>query len=256
MIAQSRENETPASARPTTALVLAAGLGKRMRPLTDTLPKPLIPLAGKPLIDHALDRLALAGITRAVVNVHYLADAIVRHVENRAAPKIVISDERGRLLETGGGVVKALATLGTKPFLIHNSDTVWIDRGASNITRLLDTWDGDAMDGLLLLAPTSECLGYSGKGDFDLAPDGRLSRRKPEGAAPYVFAGVSIMQPRLFAEEPEEPFSLNRIWDRCIAAGRLSGLVLDGLWMHVGTPEALQEAETAIVTNAQKGGTP
>lgn len=234
--------------RPQTAFVLAAGLGKRMRPLTDNCPKPLIRLAGKPLIDYALDSLAAAGITRAIVNVHYLADQIEQHVARRKEPAITISDERRQLLETGGGIVKALPLLGDAPIVVHNSDTLWIDHGRSNLERLIDAWQPDTMDTIMLLAPTEGSLGYSGDGDFHRATDGKLTRRKNGERAPYVFAGVSIIRPGLFAGEPEEPFSLNRIWDRSIAAGRVYGIVLDGLWMHVGTSEALREAEAVLAS--------
>ncbi|MBK9079610.1 MAG: nucleotidyltransferase family protein [Hyphomicrobium sp.] len=232
--------------RPTTAMVLAAGLGTRMRPLTDTLPKPLVPLAGRAMIDHVLDRLAAAGITTAVVNVHYLADAIEQHLKARKAPRIVISDERGVLLETGGGVLRALPLLGNAPFVIHNSDSVWIERGVSNLDRLLDAWDETRMDSLMLLAPTAASLGYDGRGDFNLNSAGVISRRAASETAPYVFAGVSIIHPKLFAGESEGPFSLNRVWDRAISAGRLYGITLEGLWMHVGTPDALDEANAAM----------
>lgn len=237
--------------RPTAAFVLAAGLGSRMRPLTDTLPKPLVPLAGRPLIDHVLDRLADAGITNSVVNVHYLADKIEHHVRNRKAPRVAISDERGVLLETGGGAVRALPLLGDAPFLIHNSDSVWIEGATSNLGRLLDAWNEVRMDSLMLLAPTHTSLGYDGRGDFDLSDDGRLVRRGDAATAPYVFAGVSIIHPCMFKGEAERPFSLNRVWDRAIAAGRLYGITLDGLWMHVGTPEALKEANAAIALAAK-----
>jgi N-acetyl-alpha-D-muramate 1-phosphate uridylyltransferase len=237
--------------RPTTAFVLAAGLGQRMRPLTDTLPKPLVPLAGRALIDHVLDRLAEAGITKAVVNVHYLADKIENHVKARTAPHVKISDERGVLLETGGGVVRALLMLGDAPFVIHNSDTVWIDTNNTNLERLLTTWDAGHMDSLMLLAPTATSLGYDGKGDFNITPDGRLTRRDSGTTAPYVFAGVSIIHPSMFKGEAERPFSLNKVWDRAIAADRLYGIVLDGLWMHVGTPEALADANAAIARAAK-----
>ena len=231
--------------RPTTAMVLAAGMGNRMRPLTDTLPKPLVPLAGRPLIDHVLDRLAAAGISRAVVNVHYLASKLEAHLKGRTVPEIAISDERGLLLDTGGGVVRALPLLGPEPFMIHNSDSVWIERGTSNLSRMLDAWDGVRMDSLMLLAPTQTSLGYDGPGDFTMSPDGRLARQSGRQAAPYVFAGVSIIHPCMFNGEAERRFSLNRVWDRSIAAGRLYGITLDGLWMHVGTPEALADAERA-----------
>lgn len=242
--------------RPSTAFVLAAGLGTRMRPLTGTLPKPLVPLAGRAMIDHVLDRLAEAGICKAVVNVHYLADKIETHLQARKSPQIVISNERDTLLETGGGVVRALPLIGDMPFIIHNSDSVWIEGASSNITRLLDSWDDKRMDSIMLLAPSATSLGYDGCGDFNVAEDGRLTRRITDKTAPYVFAGVSIIHPCMFKGETERPFSLNRIWDRAIAARRLYGVVLDGQWMHVGTPQALDDATAAIAraaSSARKG---
>jgi MurNAc alpha-1-phosphate uridylyltransferase len=235
-----------AEGRPTTAFVLAAGLGKRMRPLTDDKPKPMVALAGRPLIDHVLDRLAASGITDAVVNVHYKAEVLLAHLGQRTHPRISISDERGELLETGGGVVKARALLGPRPFLIHNSDTVWIERGTANISRLIEAWDPQRMDSLLLIAERARSIGYDGAGDFDLGADGHLSRRRPGTETPYVFAGVSIAHPRMLDGAPSGAFSLNMLWNNAIANGRLHGIVLDGLWMHVGTPEALIEAEERI----------
>lgn len=229
----------------TTAFVLAAGMGNRMRPLTDTLPKPLVALAGRPLIGHVLDRIAAAGISRAVVNVHYLADKLEAHLKGRASPKVIISDERHALLDTGGGVVRALPLIGRGPFLIHNSDSVWIENGSSNLDRLIAAYDSVRMDSLLLLAPRSTSLGYDGPGDFSLGPDGRLERRIGQQPA-YVFAGVSMIHTHMFNGAPEGPFSLNDVWDRGIAARRLYGIVLDGQWMHVGTPDALAYAERAI----------
>jgi len=226
----------------TSAMVLAAGLGKRMQPLTDTMPKPLVPLNGRALIDHVLDRVADAGLSRAVVNVHYMADQIEAHVAARSRPVISISDERGLLLETGGGVVKALPLLGAAPFLIHNSDSVWIEPRGSNIARLIKAWDGSVMDSLMLLAPRVTSLGYEGRGDFQLSANGQVSRRLPDSDAPYVFAGVSIAHPRLFNGAREERFSLNVVWDKALERGRLFGLLLDGTWMHVGTVDALREA--------------
>lgn len=228
---------------PECAMVLAAGLGTRMRPLTDTVPKPLVRLDGRALIDHVLDRIAAAGVPRAVVNVHYLADQIERHVAGRKAPAITISDERDALLDTGGGLVRALPLLGTMPFLVHNSDSVWIERGASNIVRLARAWDGARMDGLLLLASRATSLGYDGKGDFELDVDGRIRRRNRDYESDYVFTGVSIAAPRLFEGAPTGAFSLNRPWDEAITRGRLYGIVLDGIWIHVGTPDALEDAE-------------
>jgi MurNAc alpha-1-phosphate uridylyltransferase len=230
----------------TTAMVLAAGLGKRMRPLTDVVPKPLVRLKGKPLIDHVLDRLAAGGITRAVVNVHYLPDLIEAHVANRTSPAIVISDERDALLETGGGVVRALPLLGKNPFLIHNSDSVWIEGVGSNIARLISAFDPDTMDSLMLLANGATSLGYEGRGDFCMDSDGVLARRDEQRESPFVFTGVSVAHPRLFENAPEGAFSLNKLWDRAIDKKRLYGLRLDGVWMHVGTPEAVDEAERWI----------
>lgn len=230
----------------TTAMVLAAGLGTRMRPLTDTVPKPLVRLKGKPLIDHVLDRLAAGGIARAVVNVHYLADLVEAHLAHRTAPAIVISSERGELLDTGGGVVKALPLLGAAPFLIHNSDSVWIEGVGSNIARLVASFDPDRMDSLMLLALGANSLGYEGHGDFVMGPDGLLCRRGERRESPFVFTGVSIAHPRLFEDAPKGPFSLNKLWDRAIEQGRLYGLRLDGAWMHVGTPESIEDAERWI----------
>ncbi|MDX2258504.1 MAG: nucleotidyltransferase family protein [Hyphomicrobiaceae bacterium] len=229
-----------------TAFVLAAGLGKRMRPLTDAVPKPLVPLAGRPLIDHVLDRLAAAGITTAVVNVHYKADLIERHLARRRAPRIVISDERDSLLDTGGGVVRALPLLGDGAFLVHNSDSTWIEGIGANLDRLIGAWDEARMDCLMLVALGSRSLGYEGAGDFNLAPDGLVTRRVAPHIAPFVFTGVSIAHPRLFADAPTGAFSLNRVWDEAIERRRLYGVRLDGFWMHVGTPEALADAERWI----------
>jgi MurNAc alpha-1-phosphate uridylyltransferase len=235
---------------PRTAMVLAAGLGTRMRPLTETRPKPLIAVAGKALLDHVLDRLADAGVERAVVNVHYLAEQIIAHTAGRAKPRVTISDERGLLLGTGGGVVKALGELGTAPFFHINSDTIWIDSVTPNLTRLADHFDAATMDALLLLAPTTGSIGYAGRGDFIMTPDGRLRRRDERAVAPYVYAGAAILSPALFKDAPQGEFSLTDLFDRAAAAGRLHGLRLEGLWMHVGTPEAVGEAEQAIRKSA------
>jgi MurNAc alpha-1-phosphate uridylyltransferase len=227
-------------------MVLAAGLGKRMRPLTETTPKPMVRLKGRALIDHVLDRMAAAGVPRAVVNVHYLADTLEAHLSQRKRPQIVISDERGQILDTGGGVVRALPKLGAEPFLIHNSDSVWIEGVGSNLERLFAAWDSDTMDSLMLLASAATSLGYDGQGDFAMANNGRLVRRGERQMAPFVFTGVSIAHPRMFENAPQGAFSLNRVWDAAIEQGRLYGIRLDGLWMHVGTPEALIEAERWI----------
>lgn len=232
--------------RPTRAMVLAAGIGKRMRPLTATTPKPLIEVGGKALIDHGLDRLADAGVTTAVVNVHYLADLVEFHVLKRRRPDIVVSDERGKLLETGGGIVKALPLLGPDPFFVYNSDSFWIDGYADNFDLLAQFWDGTKMDILLLMSPTVTAVGYDGPGDFTMDPLGRLERRVEGRIAPFVYAGAAIVHPRIFEGAPEGRFSLGRLFDRAIESGRLYGVHMDGIWLHVGTPEAIREAEEAI----------
>lgn len=218
--------------------------------MTDRVPKPLVPLAGRVLLDHVLDRIATAGITEAVVNVHYKAELIEAHLAARvgrgAAPQIRISNERDRLLDTGGGAVKALTLLGSAPFLIHNSDTVWLEGKQSNLSRLIAAFDASRMDALLLLADRASSYGYSGRGDFGFSDDARLVRGRAGEAVPYVFAGASMTAPRLLRETIEEPFSLNRVWDRALAESRLFGLVLEGTWMHVGDPAALQDAERLI----------
>jgi MurNAc alpha-1-phosphate uridylyltransferase len=237
------------SIAPRTAMVLAAGLGERMRPLTDRMPKPLVPVAGKPLIDHVLDRLAAAGVGRAVVNVHYLADMVERHLKDRTRPQIVISDERDKLLNTGGGVVKALAALGREPFFHVNSDTIWIDGVKPNLERLAEAFDPATMDALLLLAPVSTSIGYPGRGDFTMAPDGRLTRRGERDTVPFVYAGAAILRPELFKNAPAGAFSLTTLFQRTEAEGRLHGLRLEGVWMHVGTPDAIKDAEAAITAS-------
>ena len=243
-------------ALPDTAMILAAGLGKRMRPLTDTIPKPLVRLNERALIDHVLDRLAAAGIKRAIVNVHHHADKLEAHLRTRTNPEIAISDERGVLLDTGGGVVRALPSIGDKPFLIHNSDSVWIEGVGNNLSRLLSSWDEERMDSLMLLATTPGSLGYDGHGDFHMDGDGLLMRQSGPRLAPFVFAGVSIAHPRLFEKAPEGRFSLNTLWNAAIEKRRLFGVRLDGLWMHVGTPEALAEAELKIANQHLVTGRP
>jgi MurNAc alpha-1-phosphate uridylyltransferase len=234
------------NAVPQTAMVLAAGFGQRMRPLTDKMPKPLVQVAGKALLDHVLDRLSDAGVKRAIVNVHYLAEQIERHVATRTSPQITISDERGVLLDTGGGVVKALPLLGDAPFFHINSDTIWIDGVKPNLERLAESFDPATMDALLLLAPGAGSIGYAGRGDFLMASDGRLKPRPERDVSPFVYAGAAILSPRLFDGAPQGAFSLTKLFGRAIEAGRLHGLRLEGLWMHVGTPEAIAEAEAAI----------
>ena len=231
---------------PHSAMVLAAGFGQRMRPLTATMPKPLVEVAGKPLLDHVLDRLKDAGVRQAVVNVHYLGEQIIAHTAARTAPTVVISDERGELLDTGGGVVKAMPLLGGEPFFHINSDTIWIDGVRPNLTRLAEHFDAAAMDALLLLAPTAGSIGYDGRGDFTMTPDGQLARRREAQVAPFVYAGAALLSPALFRDAPAGAFALTTLFDRAAESGRLHGLRLDGVWMHVGTPEAVAAAEAAI----------
>ena len=230
---------------PKRAIVLAAGLGTRMRLHNGHVPKPLVKVGGKSLIDYALDRLADAGVERVVVNVHHLADAVERHLATRQRPQIVISDERATLHGTGGGVVKALPQLGA-PFLLINADTVWLDGVKPNIARLAEAFDPGAMDALLLLAPTTDSIGYAGRGDFAMLPDGRLRRRGEREVVPFVYAGAAILTPALFAAAPAGAFALGLLFDRAAERGRLFGLRLEGVWMHVGTPEAVVAAEAAL----------
>jgi N-acetyl-alpha-D-muramate 1-phosphate uridylyltransferase len=238
------------NAAPDRAMVLAAGLGTRMRPFNGQTPKPLVQVGGKALIDHVLDRLADIGVERAVVNVHHLADQIERHLQSRQRPRIIISDERHALLGTGGGVVKALAALGDAPFFHVNSDTIWIDGVKPNLGLLAAAFAADRMDALLLLAPTATSVGYAGRGDFAMAADGRLTWRGERDVVPFVYAGAAILAPALFRGAPAGAFPLTAVFDRAAEAGRLYGLRLDGVWMHVGTPEAVAAAEAAIVQSA------
>lgn len=228
------------------AMILAAGLGTRMRPITDTLPKPLVKVDGTALIDHLIQPLAEAGVTEIVVNVHHLADLMERHLSQRATPRILISDERGGLLDSGGGVKKALAHFGAEPFFILNADSFWIDGPHPNLARMQEAWDPAAMDMLLLVAPTPAATGYDGRGDFFMTSDGVLARRGEKLVAPFVYAGVIVTTAAMFADTPDGPFSLNFLFDRALAKGRLRGLRLDGHWLHVGTPEAIPLAEDKL----------
>ena len=240
-----------ATLMPTTAMVLAAGLGLRMRPLTLSTPKPLIKVGGRALIDRSLDTLAEAGIERAVVNVHHLGEQLIAHVAGRKAPEVIISDERAALLDSGGGVVKALAYLGDAFFLL-NADSVWLDRPGVNLRALAANFDADAMDARLLLVPREDAVGFDGAGDFFVEPDGRLKRRGNTATAPLVYSGCGLIKAELFAGAPAGAFSLNRVFDRALAAGRLHGEVLDGLWLHVGTPDGIALAEAAIARYRDK----
>ena len=227
----------------THAMVLAAGRGERLRPLTDSLPKPLIKVGGKALIDHVLDRLAEAGVEQAVVNLWHLGGLIETHLSRREKPAITFSPE-AELMNTGGGIAKALPLLGNDPFYAINGKILWRDGETGPLARLAPAWDDDKMDALLLLVPLERAGGYSAAGDFFLDEDGAIGRPEPGAPAPWVFTGMQILHPRLFAGAPPGPFSLNLLYDRALAAGRLFGLAHDGLWCHVATPEGLAEAQT------------
>ena len=229
------------------AMVMAAGIGKRMRPLTATRPQPLVRVAGKPLIDHSLDRIEAAGISHVVVNVHYLADALEAHLaKQKRSFTLAVSDERGELLETGGGMVKALPLLKGDPILVVNSDNIWTDGPQDSIRNLARHWDGDRMDALLLVIRQASATGHGGKGDFHMDPSGKLSRRKPGRVAPFVYTGIQLISPRLLVGAPDGPFSTNLLWDRAIAAGRLYGLSHMGQWFDVGTPASIAPTEAAL----------
>ena len=235
---------------PTTAMVLAAGLGTRMRPLTDDRPKALVEVGGRALIDHMLDRLAEAGVTRAVVNVHAFADRLEAHLARRAAaPAIVVSDERAEPLETGGGIRRAAALLGEAPVFTANIDAVWIERGEPALPMLGRGFDPERMDARLLLTPTDAAMGFDGPGDFFMDGEGRLAYRGTAGAAPYAYAGVQVFKPGLAAAESDTAFSTLRIWKRLAVQGRLFGAVLDGTWMHVGDPAARDAAERRLAAS-------
>lgn len=234
----------------TDAMVLAAGLGTRMKPITDTLPKPLVRVGGETLLDHALGQLSRAGIERAVVNVHHHAEQMEAHLAGRSSPSVTISDEREALMDSGGGVVKALPLLNGDAFLILNADTFWIDGASSNLARMLAFWNPETMDGLLLLAALTASVGYDGAGDFAFSTDGRITRRPERQVTPFAYAGAAIMPRRAFDGAPDGPFSLNRLWNTAIENDRLFGLRLDGLWLHVGTPQAIADAEEAYAASA------
>lgn len=228
-----------------TAMILAAGLGKRMRPLTASQPKPLVRVAGKALIDHALDRLAEAGVAKAVINVHYLADALEAHVLARQTPKASVSDERALLLETGGGMLKALPQL-PDPFFALNADNIWLDGPKSAFHDLSRRWNPDEMDALLLVVPHARAMNFAGPGDFHMDPLGRLSRRRPGRIAPFIYTGIQLVSHRLLRDAPEGPFGTMTLWERAIAEGRLYGLSFTGLWFEVGTPQAIRPTEEAL----------
>lgn len=238
----------PSTEIPKTAMVLSAGLGKRMRPLTATRPKPLVEVAGRPLIDHCLDRLRAAGVERAIVNVHYLPDALEAHVKNRVEGiEIAVSDERERLLETGGGLVKALPLIDADPFLSVNSDNLWVDGPVDTLRLLASQWDDAAMDALLLLVPLARAHCHTGRGDFHMASSGAIRRRRPGGVAPFVYTGIQMLSKRLFEGDlPEGPFSANLLWDRAIESGRCFGAVHQGLWFDVGRADSVRATEDML----------
>jgi MurNAc alpha-1-phosphate uridylyltransferase len=231
---------------PTTAMVFAAGLGTRMRPITDTIPKPLVTVGGKKLIDHMLDRFAADGVKRAIVNVHYFADQIEAHLATRTVPEIIFSDERDVLLDQGGGLKKALPLLGDGPIFLCNTDAFWVEGPRSNLKILAQAWDPAKMDVLLLVAAVAASEGVDWPGDFHMAPDGRLTRREEREVSPFVYTGVGILNPAMFADGPEGPFRLAPYFFKAAEAGRLYGQRLDGLWLHVGTPAAITDAERVL----------
>src|ERR1700759_2120191 len=241
------ENRLNMPVKPDKAMILAAGLGQRMRPLTDRMPKPLVPVAGRPLLGHVLEQLARAGVSEAIVNFHYLPDQIIEHVATRKRPRVIISDERNQVLGTGGGVVKALPLLGGAPFFHVNSATMWIDGVRSNLLRLAETFDPARMDILLLMAPTASSIGYGGRGDYAMLPDGALRVRREPQVVPFVYAGAAIMSPSIFADAPKGEFSLTKMFDAANEQERLFGLRLDGGWVSCGTPDAVGAAEEAFL---------
>jgi MurNAc alpha-1-phosphate uridylyltransferase len=234
------------SSMPDKAMIFAAGLGSRMRPLTDQMPKPLIKIGGKALIDHALDRFAAAGVATAIVNLHRHADQIEAHLAGRRAPQIVISDERTKLLDQGGAIKKVLPQLGDAPFFICNTDSFWIEGPRPNLERLAAAWDPKEMDILLLVAAAATSVGVETLGDFTMDPRGRLERREERRVAPFVYTGVGLIKPSLFADAREDVFRLAPYFFKAAETGRLFGVRLDGLWLHIGTPHAVDEAERLV----------
>jgi MurNAc alpha-1-phosphate uridylyltransferase len=238
--------EVPAEV-PHTAMIMAAGLGKRMRPLTATRPKPLIEVNGKALLDHVFEKLHAAGVRKVVVNVHYLADALEAHLASRAhGLDVVISDERNLLLETGGGLVQAEPLIDSDPFLSLNSDNLWVDGPADTLRLLASHWDDAKMDALLLLVPLARALNHKGMGDFHMGRTGRLRRRQRSHVAPFVFTGIQMLSKRLLRDAPQGPFSTNILWDRAIEDGRCFGAVHQGLWFDVGTPASIPLTEASL----------
>ena len=237
----------PVTAVPASAMVLAAGLGKRMRPLTATRPKPLVEVAGRSLLDRALDTLRAGGVEHVVVNTHYMADRIEAHLAARpCALKLSLSDERALLLETGGGITKALPLIEADPFLSINADNIWIDGPIGAVRLLAERWNPDVMDALLLMIPQARANCHSGPGDFHMDAAGQLARRRQGRIAPFVYTGLQMLSKRLFDGVAVEPFSMNRLWDKAAAEGRLYGVVHQGLWFDVGTAAAVKETEALL----------
>ncbi|WP_430445883.1 nucleotidyltransferase family protein [Sphingorhabdus contaminans] len=236
-----------------TAMIMAAGKGTRMMPLTADRPKPLVEVAGTALLDHVLDHLRAAGVGRIVINAHYRASQVEEHMAAHAADfQVAISDERDLLLDTGGGLVRALPLISDDPFICVNADNWWTDDGVNAFTRLMSEWDDEAMDVLMLLIPYAEANNTQGQGDFDLDADGRLSRRKPDQQAAYVWTGIQMLSKRLIVDPPSDVFSTNIFWDRAIARGRCFGLVHQGLWFDVGYPDAIAATEAKLMSHAQR----
>jgi len=227
---------------PKCAMVLAAGFGKRLRPITEKIPKPLVPIHGRTLIDRTIDRLEDAGVNKIVVNIHHLGEQISRHLGERTSSEIVFSPEPD-ILDTGGGIANALPLLGDEPFFACNADTLWLNGSQDALKRMIGQWDADKMDALLMLHSTVEAYGYSGRGDFCADPMGRLTRRPENEVSPYLYTGVQILHPRLFDNAPDGAFSLNLLYDKAIEQERLFGMIHDGEWFHVGTPDGLADAE-------------
>ncbi len=227
-------------------MVMAAGLGTRMRPLTDDRPKPLVVVAGRTLIDHAIDRLVAAGVTLIVVNLHYKAEMLKAHLARRRDVEIRLSEEHEELLGTGGGILKALPHFRGEPFFVHNSDSIWVEGLGRALDRMVERWEPETMDALLLMASMVTALGFEGTGDFQMDPEGRLTRVPEQRVSPFAYPGVQIVHPRLFESAPSASFSMNRLWDVAIERERLYGIRLDGVWMHVGTPEAVSEADAFL----------
>jgi MurNAc alpha-1-phosphate uridylyltransferase len=234
----------------TQAMIMGAGLGSRMRPLTNDRPKPMVTVAGRTLIDHSIDRLVAAGVTHIVVNLHYKADMLRAHLDKRRDVEIAYSDETAKLLDTGGGVVKAMPLFDGEPFFVLNSDSLWVEGATPALAAMQRKWDDARMDGLLLLADMKTAMGYDGSGDFVLEKEGGIGRAKGRSEPPYAYPGVQIVHPRLFEGAPDGAFSTNIMWDRAIAARRLFGTILDGVWIHVGTPEARDEAEHYLAASS------